>query len=166
MTEFGRIWKRRKLLVNVGKSKEMRYTRNGNGNRLNVVLDGEVLEEVDQFQYLGSINAADGGAEADVHRRVNKGCKVLGAMKGVMKNRGLGMGVKRVLYEKVIVPTVTYGSELWGMKVSERRRLNVFEMKCLRSMAGVLRFDRHTNEELRERAGMRKELAVKVDINA
>ena len=41
---------------------------------------------------------------------MNEGCKVLGALKGVMKNRGLGMNVKKVLYEKVAVPTVMYGS--------------------------------------------------------
>ena len=40
-----------------------------------------------------------------MHHRVNVGCKVLGALKGVMKNRGLGMNVKKVLYEKVVVPT-------------------------------------------------------------
>ena len=56
---------------------------------------------------------------------------MLGALKGVMKNRGLGMNVKKVLYEKVVVPTVMYGSESWGMKVYERQKLNVFEMKCL-----------------------------------
>ena len=165
VTEFGRVCTRRKLRVNVGKSKVMRCTINEGGNRLDVRLDGEALEEVDQFKYLGSVIAADGGVEADVRHRVNEGCKVLGAVKGVMKNRGLGMGVKRVLYEKVIVPTVTYGSELWGMKVSERRRLNVFEMKCLRSMAGVSRLDRLRNEEVRERTGVRKELAARVDTN-
>ena len=100
-----------------------------------------------------------------MHHGVNEGCKVLGAVKGIMKNRGLGMGVKRVLYEKGIVPTVTYGSELWGMKVSERWRLNVFEMKCLRSMAGVSRLDRLRNEEVRERTGVREELAARVDMN-
>ena len=63
----------------------------------------------------------------------------MGAMKGVMGNRRFGMNAKRVLYEKVIVLTVTYGSELWDMKVSERQKLNVFEMKCLSSMAGVSR---------------------------
>ena len=42
---------------------------------------------------------------------VNEECKVLGALKGVMKNRGLGMNVKKVLYEKMSVPTVIYGSE-------------------------------------------------------
>ena len=39
-----------------------------------------------------------------------------------------------VLCEKVVVPTVTYGSELWGIKITERQKLNVFEMKCMRSM--------------------------------
>ena len=72
--EFGRVCKRRKLRVNVGKSKVMRCTSNEGGNRLDVRLDGEVLEEVDQFKYLGSVIAADGGVEADLHHRVNEGC--------------------------------------------------------------------------------------------
>ena len=55
---------------------------------------------------------------------VNEGYKVLGALKGVMKNR-LGMNVNKVLYEKVAVPTVMYGSESWGMKVTET------ETKCV-----------------------------------
>ena len=125
VTEFGRACERRKLRVNVGKSKVMRCTRNEDGARLNVMLNGEALEEVDQFKYLGSVIAANGGVEADVHHRVNEGCKVLGALKGVM-NRGLGMNVKKVLYEKLVVPTVIYGSESWGMEVTERQKLNVF----------------------------------------
>ena len=108
VTEFGRVCERRKLRVNVGKSTVMRCTRSEDGARLNVMLNGEALEEVDQFKYLGSVIAANGGVEADVR---HEGCKVLGALKGVMKNRGLGMNVKKVLYEKVAVPTVMYGSE-------------------------------------------------------
>ena len=79
VTEFGRVCERRKLRVNVGKSKVMRCTRNEYGARLNVMLNGEALE-VDQFKYLGSVIAADGGVEADVHHRVNEGCKVLGCI--------------------------------------------------------------------------------------
>ena len=110
VTKFGRVCERRKLRENVGKIKVMRWTRNEGGARLNDMLNGEALEEVDQFKYLGSVIAANGGVEADVRHRVNEGCKVLGALKGVMKNRGLGMNVKKVLYEKVAVPTVVYGS--------------------------------------------------------
>ena len=82
-----------------------------------------------------------------------------------MKNRGLGMNVKKVWYDKVAVPTVMYGSESWGMKVTERQKLNVFEMKCLRSMTGVSRLDRVRNEVVRARTGVRRELAARVDVN-
>ena len=97
-----------------------------------------------------------------MRHRVNDGCKVLGALKGVMKNRGLGRNVKKVLYEKVVVPTVMYGSESWDMKVSERQKLNAFKMKCLTSMADVSRLDRVRNEVVRARTGVRRELAARV----
>ena len=47
VSEFGRVCDRRKLRVNVGKSKVMRCSRYGNGNRMHVILNGEPLEEVD-----------------------------------------------------------------------------------------------------------------------
>ena len=74
VTEFGRVCERMKLQVNVGKSTVIRCTRNEDGARLNVMLNVEALEEVDQFKYLGSVIAANGGVEADVHHRVNEGC--------------------------------------------------------------------------------------------
>ena len=165
VTEFGRVCERRKLRINVGKSKVMKCSRDMDGARMNVDLNGEVLEQVNEFKYLGSVVAANGGVEADVSHRISEGSKVLGAMKGVMRNRGLGMGTKKVLYERVIVPTVTYGSESWGLKGRERQRLNVFEMRCLRSMVGVSRIDRVRNEVVRERTGVVKELAARVDMN-
>ena len=48
------------------------------------------------------------------------------------------------------------------MKVNERQKLNVFEMKCLRSMTGVSRLDRVRNEVARARTGVRSELAARV----
>ena len=58
--EFGRVCERRKLRVNVGKSKVLRCSRYGNGDRMHVILNSEPLEEVDCFKYLGSRVAADG----------------------------------------------------------------------------------------------------------
>ena len=100
-----------------------------------------------------------------MRHKVDEGCPVLGALKGVMKNRGLGMNVKKVLKERVVVPTVMYGSESWGMKVTERQKLNAFEMKCLRSTTDVSRLDRVRNEVVRARTGVRRKLAARVDMN-
>ena len=67
------------------------------------------------------------------------------------------------MYQQVIVPTVTYAAETWGLREAERRRLNVFEMKCLRPVVGVTRWDRIRNEDIRRRAGIEETLAEKVD---
>ena len=78
MSEFGRVCERRKLKENVGKSKVMRCSRYENGDRMNVILNGEPLEEVDCFNSLGSHVAADGGCERDVVHRMNEGYRAWG----------------------------------------------------------------------------------------
>ena len=83
MSEFGRVCERRKLKVNVGKSKVMRCSWYGNGDRMHVILNSEPLEEVDCFKYLGSRVAADGGCERDVVHRMNEGYRDWGALKSV-----------------------------------------------------------------------------------
>ena len=49
------------------------------------------------------------------------------------------------------------------MRSAERRKVNVLEMKWLRSLVGVSRMDRVRNEEVRGRAGMERELASRAD---
>ena len=61
---------------------------------------------------------------------------------------------KKCRYEGVIVLTALYGAEAWGVTSAERRKVNVHEMKCLRSLFGVSRMDRVRNEEVRRRAGI------------
>ena len=66
--------------------------------------------------------------------------------------RGFGIRAKKCLYEGVILPTALYGAEAWGMRSAERRKVNVLEMKYLRSLVGVSRMDRVRNQEVRRRA--------------
>ena len=56
---------------------------------------------------------------------------------------------KKYLYKEVIVPTALYGVEAWGTRSAERRKVNVLEIKCLRSLVRVSRMDRVRNEEVR-----------------
>ena len=84
-------------------------------------------------------------------------------LKSVLSDRGLGVEAKKCLYEGVIVPTVLYGAEAWGMKSAERRKVNVLEMKCLKSLVGLSRMYRVRNEEVLRRAGIERELASRAD---
>ena len=94
---------------------------------------------------------------------MNEGYRAWGALQSVLSNRGLVIKAKKCLYEGAIVPTALYGTEVWGMRSAERRKVNVLEMKCLRSLVGVSRMDRVGNEEVRRRAGIERELASRAD---
>ena len=109
--------------MKVGKIKVMRWSNNGNGARMHVILKGEQLGEVDCIKYLASQVATDRGCERDVVRRMNEVYRVL---KSVLNNRGLRIKDKNYLYEGVIVPTALCGSKVWGMRSAERRNVIMF----------------------------------------
>ena len=75
--------------------------------------------------------------KGDVSMIVGEGMRTFGAMKSVWEGRSVTWGVKRELYEKIVMLTVMYGSDSWGLRVVERNKLNVAEMNCLRCMCGV-----------------------------
>ena len=69
---------------------------------------------------------------------MNEGYRAWGALKSVLINRGLVIKAKKCHnYKGVIVPTALYGAEAWGMRNVGRIKVNVLEMRCLRSLVGV-----------------------------
>ena len=54
------------------------------------------------------------------------------------------------MYGRIVVPSVSYGSETWALNVREERRLNVMEKKFLRRLCGVTIMDRIRNEGIRK----------------
>ena len=78
----------------------------------------------------------------------------------MLNNRGLWIHARKCLYGCVIVPAACYRAEEWGMRSVERSKVNVLEMKCLRSLVGVSGMDRVRNEEVRMRAGIERDWRV------
>ena len=108
--------------------------------------------------------AADGGCETDVLHKINQGYRASEVLKSVLSHRGLGIKAKKCLHEGVIVPTALYEAEAWGLRSDdEKRKVNILEMKRLRSLVGVSRMDRVRNEEVRRKAGIERELASRAD---
>ena len=75
------------------------------------------------------MGVADGGVKEDVSMRVGEGIRTFGAMKRGWRARSATLNVKRELYEKTVVLTVIYVSESWGMRVEERKKLDVAEFR-------------------------------------
>ena len=87
----------------------------------------------------------------------------MGVLKSLLSNKGLGIKTKKYLYQGVIVPTAVYGAEAWGIRSVERRKVNVLEMKCLRSLGGVSLMDTVRNKEVCRRAAIQMELASRAE---
>ena len=81
--EFGRVCERRKLRVNVDKSKVMCVGVNVDPSLFNIMLNGERMEVVNSFKYLGSCFSSNGGVKEDVSMRVGEGMRAFGAIKRV-----------------------------------------------------------------------------------
>ena len=94
---------------------------------------------------------------------MNEEYRAWGAPKSVLSNRGEGIKAKKCQYKGVIVPTALYGEEAWGKRSAEKRKVNVLEMKFLRSLVEMSQMDRVRNEEVRRRAGIERELANRAD---
>ena len=77
--------------------------------------------------------------------------------------RFLSINAKKYLHDGVIVKMALYEAETSGMSSAERRRVNVLEVKCLRSMTGATRIDRGINKEVCKRPGIERMLAGRVD---
>ena len=57
-----------------------------------------------------------------------------------------------------MMPKPMYGAETWGMRSADRRRVNVLEITCLRSMAEAIRMERVGNEKVSRRSGIERDL--------
>ena len=112
-----------------------------------MILNCEPLEEVACVKHLGR----KWQLMEDVIG-MNRGYREWGVLNSVLSNVVLRIKAKKCLYEGVIVQTVFYGAEAWGMRTAERRKVNAF-VKCLRILVGVSRMDRVRNEEVCRRTG-------------
>ena len=119
------------------------------GNPLPIELNGEELKNVDHFKYLGSVIDKDGTIDRDVDVRVQAAWSSWRKLTGVLYDRKIPLRLKAKIYETIIRPALTYGSECWAMKVTNNRKIATTEMRMLRGILGVSRRDHMRNEEIR-----------------
>ena len=142
------------LKINAGKGKVLTIKKIQMGSCEKVRVNGEELQEVDEvdkFNYLVVMISTDGGMGEEVAHRLLEGRKVCGTMTALWKENMISIEVKRELYERIAIPTVVYVSKTWALSAHERRKIEVFEMMCLRNICGIRRLDRVRNGIIRER---------------
>ena len=93
-------------------------------------IDGETVEAVADFVFLGSKITADGDCSHEIKRRLLLGRKVMTNLDSILKSRGITLLTKVHLVKAMVFPEVMYGCESWTIKKAEHRGIDAFEPWC------------------------------------
>ena len=91
-------------------------------------IDGETVETVTDFIFLGSKTTADGDCRHEIKRHLLLGRKATTNLESILKSRDITLLTKAHLVKAMVFPVVMYGCESWTIKKAEHQRIDAFEL--------------------------------------
>ena len=110
--------------------------------------DGETVETVADFMFLGSKITADGDCSHKIKRHLLLGRKVITNLDSILKSRDITLSTKVQLVKAIAFPLVMYGCESWTIKKAECWRIGAFELWCWRRLLRVPWIARRSNQSI------------------
>ena len=141
------------LCLNAKKTKIMRTDKTSRPT--NIVIDNSLIEEVPDFDYLGSLLTNNGDGFKEIKRRLGMATKKLKTMTKLWK--GADEATKLKFLKSLIFPIAKYGAETWSISKQAEQRINAFEMKSYRKILRVPWTDKRTNASIREQLKVKEE---------
>ena len=111
-------------------------------------IDGETVETVSDFIFLGSKITANGDCSHEIKRRLLLGRKVMTNLDSILKSRDITLPTKVHLVKAMVFPVVMYGCESWTMKKAECQRIDAFELWCWRRLLRVPWTAKRSNQSI------------------
>ncbi|VDP58917.1 unnamed protein product [Schistosoma curassoni] len=130
------------------KTKVLKYNTE---NTYPIALDGETLEDVGSFTYLGSIIDEQGGSDADVTAKIGKARASFLQLKNIWNSKQLSINIKVRVLNTNIKTVLVYGAETWRTTTTIIKRAQVFINSCLRKIINIHWPDTIRNSLLWER---------------
>ena len=100
-------------------------------------IDGETMETVRDFTFLGSKITADGDCSHEIKKCLLLGMKAMTNLDRILKSRDITFPTKVCLVKAMVFPVVMYGCESWTVKKAEHRTTAAFELWCWRRLLRV-----------------------------
>ena len=111
-------------------------------------IDGEIMETMIDFIFLGSKITAGGYCGHEIERRLLLGRKVMTNLDSILKSRDITLPTKVCLVKAMVFPVVMCGCETWTINKAEHRRIDAFELWCWRRLLRVPRTARTSNQSI------------------
>ena len=129
--------------LNIQKTKNMAF-----GPITSWQIDGETVETVADFIFLGSKITADGDCSHEIKRHLLLRRKVMINLDSILKSRDITLSTKVRLVKAMVFPVVMYGCESWTVKKAECQRIDAFELWCWRRLLSILWTARRSNQSI------------------
>lgn len=150
--------------VSSEKSKVM--VNSANNTPAQITMNGQQLEVVDAFKYLGATLTKDGRSTTEIKTRLAIATSTMAKLNKIWSSKNISFPTKITLYKALVLSILLYGCESWTMTAETTRRVQTFETKCYRRMLGISWKDHKTNDFVRaqitSRAGPQEPLLVLV----
>ena len=111
-------------------------------------IDGETMETLSDFIFLGSKITADGDCNHESKSCLFLGRKTMTNLDSILKNKDITLPAKVCLVKAVFFPVVMYGCEGWTIKKTEHQRIDAFELWCWRGVLKVPWTARRSNQSI------------------
>ena len=131
------------LKLNIQKTKIM-----ASGPITSRQIDGETVETVADFIFLGSKITADGDHSNEIKRRLLLGRKVMTNLDSILKSRDITLPTTVHLVKATVFAVVMYGCDSWTIKKAERQRINAFELWCWKRLLRVSWTAKRSNQSI------------------
>ena len=109
-------------------------------------IDGETMETVTDFIFLGSKVTAGGDCSHEIKRHLFLGRKAMTNLDSILKNRDITLPKNVHLVKAMVFPVGMYGCESWTIKKAEHRRIDAFELQCWKRLLRVPWTARRSNQ--------------------
>ena len=111
-------------------------------------IDGETMETVTDFNFLGSKITVDGDCSHEIKRCLLLGRKARTNLDSILKSRDVTLLTEVRLIKAMVCPVVMYGCESWNVKKAECGRIDAFELWCWRRLLRVPWTARRSNQSI------------------
>ena len=115
---------------------------------ITLCIDGETMETVTNFIFLGSKITADSDFSHEIKRYLLLGRKAMTNLDSILKNRDITLSTKVCLVKSMIFPIIMYQCESWTIKKAEHWRTDAFELQCWRKFLRVAWTARRSNQSI------------------
>ena len=143
------------LKINIKKTEVLYQSNSTRTREEDIMVDGNKLNSVLEFTYLGSTISSDGCIDDEIQRRMAKASASFGRLRQrLWNNHHVSMRVKGKIYRAIVLSTLLYGAEAWTVYRRQVKKLHAFMMRHLRSIMRITWMDKVTNKEILERTGL------------